>query len=287
MEQIAGNIDSAWQTLTYIGVTYGLRIAGAVLLLVVGWTAAAWSRRAVGGLVERSQRLDPTLKPLFGNLARYLVLALTLVAVLSQFGVQTASIIAVLGAAGLAIGFALQGTLQNVAAGVMLLSLRPFRIGDYIDAEGISGTVVEIGVFTTELRTFDGVYLFVPNARLWNQAVHNYSRNPTRRLDVPVGIHYDDDVEAAMGTLREMLSSDERVLADPAPEVMLKELADSSVNLNMRCWAKAGDYWPLLWDLNKQAKLRLEAAGCTIPFPQRDVHLHATGEAAAAGARAG
>lgn len=274
MNDLPNSIQNLWVGLTQVGVSYGLRILGALAILVLGWILADWARRATGRLVERSKRLDPTLKPLFGSLARYLVLVLMVITVLSQFGVQTASIITVLGGAALTIGLALQGTLQNVAAGVMLLSLRPFRLGDYIDAGGVAGTVVELGVFTTELKTFDGVYLFVPNSRLWNQALMNYSRNPTRRLDVVVGIHYDNDLAGAMQLLRDLLDNDARVLRDPPPEVMVNELADSSVNINLRCWLDAGDYWNVRWDLNREAKLRLEAAGYTIPFPQRDVHLH-------------
>ncbi|HZD26364.1 MAG TPA: mechanosensitive ion channel family protein, partial [Alphaproteobacteria bacterium] len=171
----------------------------------------------------------------------------------------------------------LQGTLQNIAAGVMLLFLRPFKVGDYIDAEGIAGTVNVIGLFTTDLTTFDGVYRSVPNSNLWNRAILNYSRNPTRRVDVTIGISYSDDAEGALAALLELIRDEPRVLPDPPPQTMVLALADSSVNVNMRCWTKREDYWNLLFDLHRLGKLRLEAAGYTIPFPQRDVHFYPAG----------
>ncbi len=194
-------------------------------------------------------------------------------AVLARLGIQTTSIIAVLGAAGLAIGLALQGTLQNIAAGIMLLILRPFKVGDYIDAGGTAGTVDEIGLFTTDMTTFDGIYLSVPNSSLWNTSILNYTRLPTRRLDIPVGIAYEDDVEKALSLLLEKLRTDSRVLADPEPQVMVTALGESSVDLNLRCWSLREDFWALRFDLNKNAKLWLDSAGISIPFPQRDVHL--------------
>lgn len=254
-------------------VTYGVNILGALALLIVGWNIANWIQRLVMRTLARVPRMDETLKPFIARLVWWVIIVFVLVAVLNQFGVQTTSIIAVLGAAGLAIGLALQGTLANVAAGVMLLVLRPFNVGDYVDAGGDAGTVVEIGLFNTELRTFDGLCRMVPNSKIWDNTITNYSRNPTRRLDVPIGISYGDDVVGAQGVLMALLKGDQRILDDPPPEVMVKELADSAVILNMRCWTKAGDYWPTLFDLNKAAKLDIEAAGYTIPFPQRDVHV--------------
>jgi small conductance mechanosensitive channel len=262
--------------LTQFAVGYGTNVIGALVVLVLGWVAAGWARRAVRAALDRSGRVDETLKSPIASTVRYLVLILVVIAVLSQFGVQIASILAILGAAGLAVGLALQGTLSNVAAGMMLLFLRPFKVGDFIDADGIAGTVTEIGLFTSELTTYDGVYLGVPNSQLWNRPLKNYSRLPTRRLDVVVGISYDDDIDRALAVLGDELERDARVLADPAPQVMVTALADSSVNLNLRCWTNAADYWGLLFDLTKGAKQRLEAEGFTIPFPQRDVHVRGT-----------
>lgn len=266
-------LSSHLETLEPLAVKYGLDLIGAIAILVVGWIAAGWAKSAVRKGLSRLPQSDPTVTGALAILARYLVLVLVVVAVLAQFGVQTASILAVLGTVGLGVGLALQGTLSNVAAGFMLLVLRPFKIGDSIDAEGVAGTVGEIGLFTTEFVTFDGVYLVVPNSQIWTKSILNYSRLPTRRLDVGVGIAYGDDIDGALSALMGLLEGDQRVLKDPAPQVMVKELADSSVNLNLRCWTGKDDYWDLQFDLNKAAKARVEAAGCTIPFPQRDVHL--------------
>lgn len=259
-----------------LAIKYGIDLLGAIVLLVVGWVVAGWAKRNVMRALTRVPYLDPTLKPIVANIVRYAILILVIVAVLAQFGVQTTSIIAVLGAAGLAIGLAMQGTLQNIAAGVMLLFLRPFRVNDYIDAEGIAGTIDEIGLFTTQMHTYDGVYQEVPNSQLWNRTIQNFSRLPTRRLDVVVGIAYSDDMDTAQGVLLDLLRADKRVHATPEPQVLVAALADSAVNLNLRCWTNADDYWDLLFDTTKAAKKCLDAAGISIPFPQRDVHIHET-----------
>lgn len=258
---------------TDLAVKYGLDLVGAIAILTVGWIVANWARRSVLRALHKTTSVDVTLKPFFASTVRYFILIMVLIAVLAQFGIQTASIIAMLGAAGLAIGLALQGTLQNIAAGIMLLFLRPFRSGEYIDAEGISGTIDEIGLFTTKLRTADGVYVETPNSMLWNRSIVNYNRLPTRRLDVLVGISYSDDIDKAQSALMELMEKDSRVLDDPAPQTMVMALADSSVNINLRCWTKTGDYWGLRFDLTKAVKQRLDKEGISIPFPQRDVHL--------------
>lgn len=256
-----------------------LSVAGALALLVVGWIAAGWLGRVARKALDRmGDRVDATLKPIVCNVVRYAVLVLVLIAVLAQFGVQTASIIAVLGAAGIAIGLALQGTLSNIAAGLMMLFLRPFKVGDYIDAQGLGGTVTEIGLFTCELKTADGVYLVAPNAQIWNRAIHNYSRLPTRRVDLTVGISYGDDIDTALKVGADLLSADPRVLSDPPPQTMVMDLADSAVNIHLRCGTASSDYWALRFDLNKNAKQAFEAAGLTIPFPQRDVHIVSGGQ---------
>ena len=273
MEQQPEQILSFLNQAVDLVVDYGLDVLGALAILIVGWMVAGWAQRSVLRVLNRVPRVDDTLKPVIGSIVRYGILVFVLIAVLAQFGVQTTSIIALLAAGGLAVGLALQGTLQNIAAGIMLLFLRPFRIGDYIDAEGLSGTINEIGLFTTHMRTYDGIYLEVPNAKIWNRAILNYSRVEARRLDVVVGISYGDDIDKAQAALLELMTSDSRVNAEPAPQVLVKELADSSVNLDLRCWTTADDYWTLRFDLNKAVKQRLDAEGITIPFPQRDVHL--------------
>jgi small conductance mechanosensitive channel len=266
------------QTLTTLegliaeGVAFGVDILGALTILVVGWIIVGWIQRRVTVFLGRS-KVDQTLQPIIASVVRYILMIFILIAVLAQFGVQTASIIAALGAAGLAIGLALQGTLQNIAAGFMLLFLRPFKVGDYIDAEGRTGTVDEIGLFVTQMTTLEGVFVSVPNSQLWGSMIHNYSRLPNRRVDVVVGIAYGDDIESGQAALMALMGSDPRILGDPASQVLVKELADSSVNLNLRCWCKTEDYWDVLFDLTKAAKLEIDAAGLTIPFPQRDVHL--------------
>ena len=254
------------------GMEFGMHVLGALTILIVGWIIVGWIQRRVIALLQRSQ-VEPTLQPIIASVVRYTLMIFILVAVLAQFGVQTASIIAALGAAGLAIGLALQGTLQNIAAGLMLLFLRPFKVGDYIDAEGRAGTVGEIGLFVTQMTTLDGVFVSVPNSQLWGSMIHNYSRLPHRRVDVIIGISYEDDIETGQAALINLMGKDSRILSDPAPEALVKELADSSVNLNLRCWCKTEEYWDILFDLTKAAKLTIEAAGLTIPFPQRDVHF--------------
>jgi small conductance mechanosensitive channel len=253
--------------------TYGLKVVGAVAVLLVGLAIAGWTRRIVTKFLSRTERVDPMLTGFFASLAKYLVLAITVIAVLNQFGVQTTSLIAVLGAAGLAIGLALQGTLSNVAAGVMLLFFRPFKIGDYIDASGITGTVKSVGLFVTELATPDNVHIVAPNAQLWGTAIHNYSHNDTRRVDLVVGVAYEDDVEKALAILLNMGKADERVHADPEPFAAVAELADSSVNVTLRVWCDADNYWPLKFDLTKAIKASLDREGISIPYPQSQVHL--------------
>ena len=252
---------------------YGIDVIGALAILILGWMIAGWVRSAVDKLLSKVPNMDGTLRPFLSKLVRWIVLAFVIVAVLNQFGVETTSMIAVLGAAGLAIGLALQGTLSNVASGVMLLILRPFKVGDFISAGSLSGTVVEIGLFTSELKTGDGVYIMAPNSQIWNTTITNFSRNSTRRIDIVVGVAYDDDLDVAQKALQSLMDGQALVLKNPASETMIKSLGDSSVNINMRCWVNTADYWDAFWALNKGAKAAVESAGCSIPFPQRDVHL--------------
>ena len=256
-----------------ITIEYGVDIVGAIVLLIIGWTVAGWARRGLRHALERVPRMDETLKPFLAKLVWYVIMAFVWVAVLSQFGVQTTSVIAILGAAGLAIGLALQGTLANVASGVMLLFLRPFNIGDYVDAGGIAGTVVEIGLFNTEIKTRKGLCLIVPNKIIWESPITNFSRNPTRRFDITVGISYGDEVNGATDLLMGLLTGDERILDDPEPLAVVEELGNSAVIINLRAWTRAEDFWAAIWDLKKAIKVELEAAGYSIPFPQRDIHI--------------
>lgn len=271
MEFSTQQMEDIWNWVVPTALDYGSNILQALIILIVGfWLAArlsGWTRRSL----NKYQRVDNTLKPLFASLMRYLIIIITIIAILNQFGVQTASIIAILGAAGLAIGLALQGTLQNIAAGIMLLILRPFRVGDYVDAGPVSATVDEIGLFTTQFTTVDGVHVSCPNSSIWNSKVTNYSRNGQRRMDLVIGISYNDDIGTAMDVLKGLMDKDDRVLSDPAPQCMVTTLGDSSVNITMRFWAKSADFWALKWDMTRWTKEKIEDAGLSIPFPQRDI----------------
>ena len=270
---VAGEVNVLWEETQVMLATYGFDVVGAILILLFGWILAGWAGRATRSAVDKIAWMDGTVKPLIASVVRYLVVIITVVAVLNRFGVETTSIIAVLGAAGLAVGLALQGTLSNVAAGVMILFLRPFKVGDYVSAGGTGGTVAEVGLFTTELTTPDNVFISVPHSQIINSAVSNFSRHSTRRIDIVVGIGYSSNIDTAFGALMKLAEADERVLADPKPEATVRELADSSVNIGLRFWVNAGDYWPTLFAFNKAVKEALDANGIEIPFPQRVVEM--------------
>ena len=254
---------------------WGLQVVGAIAVLIIGRIVAGALRRGATRALERADT-DPTLVPFLSGLVYYLALAVVVIAVLGLFGIETTSLVAVLGAAGLAIGLALQGTLSNFAAGVMLLVFRPFKNGDFVEAAGVKGSVDQIGIFTTVLNTPDNVKIIVPNSTIYNDTITNYSAYDTRRNDIVVGVGYGDDLGVARDTILRVLQADDRVLADPEPQVAVSELGDSSVNFVVRPWCKAEDYWDLRFDLMRALKEQLESAGCSIPFPQTDVHLHPT-----------
>jgi len=248
-------------------------VVAAIVILLVGWLIAGWASGAVRRAGERSDRFDRTLTSVFVRLVRWGILAITLVAVLGRFGVQTTSIIAVLGAAGLAIGLALQGALSNVAAGVMILGLRPFRLGDAVDIGGTLGTVDEIGLFATKLTTFDGVVVHQPNSNIWGSEIKNYSQAQLRRVDIPVGIGYGDDVAKAMEIAQGVLDAEERILDEPATLIAVDALGDNAVNVLIRGWTQPGDFFATKLDLTRRIKEAFDDAGIGIPFPQRDLHL--------------
>ncbi|KAB2884799.1 MAG: mechanosensitive ion channel family protein [Pseudorhodoplanes sp.] len=251
----------------------------AIVLLVAGWWIAGRAEQGVIRLLNGQSRFDPTLRGVISSLVRYAILIMVVIAVLGQLGVQTTSVLAALGAAGLAIGLALQGTLSNIAAGVMLLWLRPFKVGDYIDTGTVAGTVKEVGLFASELHTWEGVFLFVPNSELWNKRIVNYSRLPTRMIDLQFGVGYDDDLNKGREVLLQ-LATDERVHRHPAPEVFVHQLGDYAVVLALRLWTSTADYWPVRRDLTERGKTALEAAGLSLPSPVRDVSLHSARDAA-------
>lgn len=253
---------------------WGLGVVGAIVILIAGWALSKWAEQMIRSALDKSSKIDSMLSVFLASLVRYLVLVVTVIAVLNQFGVQTASLVVVLGAAGLAIGLAVQGTLSSVAAGVMLLIFRPFRIDDYVEVSGLAGTVASINLFMTELTTPDNKQIIVPNSNVWGQAVINHSYHPTRRLDLQMGISYRDDIDQAIKTVREILDTEERAMANPEPTIAVSGLGDSSVNLTIRVWVNAADYWQLKFDLTKRLKQTFDARGLGIPFPQMDVHLH-------------
>ena len=221
---------------------YAFDVIGALVILIVGWMIAAWAGRTTRKRLEKAASVDNMLAPFLSNIVRYVILAMVVVAMLGQFGIETASIIAVLGTLGLAVGLAMQGTLSHFAAGVVLLILRPFKVGDFIDTGAQSGSVQEIGLFATVLTTVDGVFVYLPNGQLLNAALKNFSRAETRRIGIVVGIAYEDDVEKALSVSQALLTVDDRILKDPASETMLVALADSSVNINLRCLVDPSNY---------------------------------------------
>jgi small conductance mechanosensitive channel len=258
-------------TLTLVS-AWGLQVVGAIAVLIVGRWVAGLLRRAVTRGLE-SARIDPTLVPFVAGIAYYLALAVVLIAVLGLFGLETTSLVAVLGAVGLAVGLALQGTLSNFSSGVMLLVFRPFAKGDFVGVAGVMGSVQQVGIFTTTLSTPDNVRIVVPNSSIYGAIISNYSANDTRRNDLVFSVSYGDDLGDVEDTIRRVLEADSRVLKDPEPVVAVAELADSSVNFAVRPWCRRDDYWPLRFDLTRRIKEELESSGCSIPFPQRDLHI--------------
>jgi small conductance mechanosensitive channel len=254
-----------------LAIYWGIRVVSALAILIGGWVAGSW----VNGRIHKIKKLDGTLASFLGGFLKYTILAVSLIAVLGQFGVQTASLLAVLGAAGLAIGLALQGTLSNVAAGTMLLILRPFNVGDYIEFGGTGGTVTGVGLFGAELNTPDNKYIFAPNSKIWGNEIINYSRNLQRRQDIAVGISYDSDINKAIKTLERVLSKEDRLVQTEGkqPIIVVDQMADSSVNLKVRIWTKTSDFFVVQWDLKKAIKEALDKDGIDIPFPTRTLEI--------------
>ena len=272
MENVGIDLQSIQTSITELISTWGIKVVGAIALFLIGLTIARIVRGWVAGLLRKA-RLDETLVPFLSKLAYYLVVIFVGLAALRLFGVETTSLVAVLGAGTLAVGLALQGTLSNFSAGVMLLAFRPFRVGDFISAGDAMGTVREIGVFSTHLDTLDNTHVILPNSAIWGQKISNLTANPTRRNDLSIGISYGDDINRAREIILETLKADDRVLADPAPAVAVEQLGESSVDLLVMPWCHPDHYWDLRFDMFQRIKENLESGGCNIPFPQRDVHL--------------
>ena len=259
------------QLITF-GTNYGLKIVGAIVILIIGRIVAGIARKIVRGILDRA-KTDPAVISFVTSLTYILILTFAVLAALAKFGIQTASFVAVLGAAGFAVGFALQGSLANFASGVLILVFRPFRIGDLIEAAGVFGTVKEIHLFTSILATVDNVQIIVPNGKLYGDIIKNFSANDERRVDLVVGIGYTSSIQKAYEIIENLIKEDKRILSDPAPTIAVSELADSSVNFVVRPWVKKDDYWPVKFDFTRNVKETFDANGIEIPFPQRTVHM--------------
>ncbi|AZO73198.1 mechanosensitive ion channel domain-containing protein [Mesorhizobium sp. M1D.F.Ca.ET.043.01.1.1] len=260
-------VQAGLAQLSTLIVSYSFSAIGAVILLVVGYFVAGLAERSIFAGLGHIHGFDATLRHFFSKIVRYAILILVVIMVLGQFGVQTASIIAAIGAVGLAIGLALQGTLQNIAAGIMLLALRPFRIGESIEVGSIAGTVEEIGLFATKLRTVEGVYILAPNSTLWNQPVRNFTRNGVRRTDISLSIGSWNDIDRGQKTLLAIAGTEKRIRREPAPIAFVAGLGETTVSLTLRYWTSAADYFATQIDMTKRAKQAFDNEGISIPLP--------------------
>ncbi len=270
--EILKDISAYEGMFTELAITWGVRVLAAIAILIIGWAVGNWINRRF----ERLHRFDNTLKNFLGGMFKYTIIAVSVITVIGLFGIPMASLLAVMGAAGLAIGLALQGTLSNVASGVMLLILRPFNVGDYIEFGTQGGTVKSLSLFGTELAKADNVYLFAPNSKIWGSEIVNYSRNIDRRQDIVVGIDYNDDVDKAMDIIGKILASDERILQNTdgrKPQVVTDKLNDFTIDVIARFWSLNSDYWQLRWDINKRIKKELEAAGISLTLVPRQMAI--------------
>ncbi|MEA2030911.1 MAG: mechanosensitive ion channel [candidate division Zixibacteria bacterium] len=254
------------------GAQYGIQILGAIAILVIGRIVVGIIIRIIKRLMKRTS-VDDTLTGFLTRLTYIVLMVFVLLAALSSLGVETTSFIAIIGAAGLAVGLALQGSLANFASGVMLIIFRPFKVGDFVKTGDVAGTIEIISIFNTVMKTPDNKEIIVPNGNITSGNITNYSAKETRRVDLVFGIGYDDDLRKAKSILERLLIEDERTLKDPAPMVAVSELADSSVNFIVRPWVKTADYWGVYWDLIEKVKLTFDAEGISIPYPQHDIHM--------------
>lgn len=245
----------------------------AILIIFLARFVSKLLKTAVYKAVFSISKQDEIITKLLSSLAGYIVYLVAVVIILDLFGVNTASLVALVGAAGLAIGLALKDTLSNVAAGVMLLFLKPIKKAEYVEVSGHAGNVVDLGLFCTELETPDGIFISIPNSTVWANAIKNFTRNGKRRMDITVGISYDDSVEDGLAALRELVAEDSRIMTTPEPQYLVHMLADSSVNLQLRAWAPTAEYWDIHWNIQRKMKQKIESKGLTIPFPQRSLHI--------------
>lgn len=265
--------DEAVELLKTTGLDFAINLVTAIVIFYVGRMVVRILTRAMRKVME-AQEVDKTLISFASNLAGMVLLTFVIIAAVGALGVQTTSFIAVLGAAGLAIGLALQGSLSNFAAGVLIVLFRPYKVGDFVEAAGIAGSVEEVQILTTVLKTGDNKQVIVPNAQIMASIITNYSANDTRRVDMVIGVSYDDDLDKVRSTLEALVAAEERVLDEPACTIAVSALADSSVNFVVRPWVKTSDYWGVNFDLTEAIKKRFDAEGISFPFPQQDVHLY-------------
>lgn len=252
---------------------YGLNVVAALIILVVGWIVANLLSRWLSKWLANREKFDATLAPIIADTIKIVVLAITIIMVLTRFGVQTASLVAIVGSIGIGVGLALQGTLSDIAAGLMLLSLRPFSAGDAVDLNGTIGVIDKIGLFITEMHTYNGVYMTMPNSKIWKNKIKNYYRNNSRRISLKFRIHRDSNMDKALSIVEEIARNDERVLEEPALYSAISNLNENSVEVLLRPWTKPGDWWQTQLALRKRIKERFDEEGIVIPYPQRDLHF--------------
>ncbi len=267
------NLDDVILMLQTRGIELALNIVKAVVIFYVGKLLVRLLLKAVRKIMQK-QDVEVTLETFILSLSRMVLMLFVIIATIGALGIQTTSFIAVLGAAGLAIGLALQGSLANFASGVLIVLFRPYRVGDFVEAAGISGVVEQVEILTTVFKTGDNKRVIVPNGQVMGGVITNYSANPTRRVDIVIGVGYDDDLDKVRATLEELVAADDRILDEPAHKIAVSELADSSVNFIVRPWVKSEDYWGVMFDLTEAIKKRFDAENISFPFPQQDVHLY-------------
>src|SRR5210317_1416830 len=255
------------------GVDLAINVAIAIAIFYVGKLVVSLIVRGMRKVMRR-QEVDKTLETFVCNLVRIILMVVVIIAAIGQVGIQTTSFIAIFGAAGLAVGLALQGSLSNFAAGVLIVLFRPYKVGDFVEAAGIAGVVEQVQILTTVLKTGDNKQVIVPNSQIMNSIITNYSANDTRRVDLVIGVSYGDDLDKVRKTLEELIAAEDRILKDPACTIAVSALADSSVNFVVRPWVKTPDYWGVMFDLTEAIKKRFDKDGITFPFPQQDVHVH-------------
>ncbi len=253
--------------------TFGKNLVIALLIFYAGRIAIGLVVRGLRKLMQK-QEVDKTLETFITNVVRMALLVVVIIAAIGALGIETTSFIAIFGAAGLAVGLALQGSLSNFAAGVLIVLFRPYRVGDFIEAAGVSGSVEQVQILTTMLKTPDNKQIIVPNSQVMNSIITNYSAKDTRRVDMVVGVSYSDDLDKVRGVLEDLVAAEERILDDPACTIAVTALADSSVNFVLRPWVKTADYWGVWFDMTEAIKKRFDQEGISFPFPQQDIHLH-------------